>query len=104
MMELRDRAGHPLTPVEWARLRTTRRNYYRICEDRLFGVWISTVWIGIEDQFFETMLRYPRPIGDHFVRYDTEVAARLGHCMAVAFVREQRAMRHRINEYKRKHR
>jgi len=68
--------------------------YRRVLGDHIIGYWISTVWLGIDHgwgdrpMIFETMIWGPSDkILNYQDRYSTEVAARLGHVEAIAWVR-----------------
>lgn len=50
------------------------------------GVWVSTVWIGIEGEVFETMV-FDGVLDGKQWRADTEAQARLNHETAVAEVK-----------------
>jgi hypothetical protein len=58
-----DRQAHPITLARWAFLSGLQEpDYKRVAEDTIGGVWISTVWVGLDMNFmggrpliFETM-------------------------------------------------
>lgn len=89
-----DRAGKPLTTLEWAEVFERRfeedREYHLVGSTHVGDVWISTIWDGIDHNlgegppaFFETVIFGE---GYLFSRYGSEEAALAGHDLAVAFV------------------
>jgi hypothetical protein len=95
-----DRDGKEIELMDWA---TRPRKYRRVLGDHVIGYWISTIWLGLDHTFgrdkliFETMIWAPDDsILNYQERYSTEVAARLGHCDAITWVRERFSLeRHR---------
>jgi hypothetical protein len=96
-MSYYDRAGNPITSAEWAR---RLANEQRVAETEVPGLWISTVWLGLDHSFgggrpliFETMV-FPAKGSDvtswgelDSDRYSTEAEALAGHA---AFVEKYR--------------
>ena len=92
-----DRDGKPISHREWGRLRQ-REDYYRVAQHRLNGLWVSTVWLGINHEgrpdapplIFETMV-FPDDAAasdwDYQDRYSTLPQARVGHERVVAAIR-----------------
>jgi hypothetical protein len=82
-----DRAGHPITLVEWAALQGT--DYRWVARTRWRRYHISTIWLGMNlpfaSQIYESMIFYRhkhrRGIGIDVeqVRYATETVAVQGH-------------------------
>ena len=95
-----DRNGNEISPADMA---MKPPKYRRVLEDYVLGYWISTVWLGIDHGWghglaiFETMIWDPhKEILDYQERYGTEVAARVGHCNAITWVRTNFSLeRHR---------
>lgn len=80
-----DRQGQPLTVLEWARL-FENRTYAVIQQNGFKNLFLSTVWLGINNNFFgrgppvifETMIFWGDEPGPMW-RYCTEAAARRNH-------------------------
>jgi hypothetical protein len=102
----RDRQGRPLNAHAWAVLHNMLR-YKRVAVTRLTTpqgepVRVSTVWLGLDmgvyeqPQIFETMVLTDdetyRSVGDLCWRYGDEPTARIGHELAVGYVREGKAL------------
>lgn len=94
-----DREGHPIDLDQWADL-FGNDDYRRVAEDRIAGMWVSTVWLGIDHNFrpddppliFETMVFDHSEHGERLVeldcgRYPSEAAAVAGHTEVVADLR-----------------
>src|SRR3954462_13302268 len=85
-----DRQGKEIEFVDWA---TRAPKYRRVLGDHVVGYWISTIWLGLDHSFgnkriFETMIWSPDDVTLNYQeRYATEVAARVGHCEAITWVR-----------------
>jgi len=93
MSDMYDRFGKPIESNEWSRLRQIRD--YKIVKQETLpnGVWVSTVWLGLDHQYedggvpliFETMV-FPKD-GTHeevdMERYSTEEEAINGHLAIV---------------------
>ncbi len=86
MSEFYDREGHEITMQRWGAL-LKGDDYRVIAQDRpVEGVLVSTVWLGLDHQFFtsgpplifETMV-FGGPLDEYQQRYSTEDAARRGH-------------------------
>lgn len=79
-----DWQGRPIDQAQWSRLFDDERH---IGDDRIGGVHVSTVWVGIgfgdPPLIFETML-FGGPLDEHCERYATEREARAGHARWVA--------------------
>lgn len=82
-----DREGRPITLEEWAGL-LRDQTYKRVAESNVGDLWVSTVWVGIDDYtgsklIYETMVfRVGTEIGEPVegpVRYATYGAAKAGH-------------------------
>lgn len=106
-----DKDGHQIDPLQWGVLMEDR-DYAQIGEDYIAGaVRISTVWLGINQDFsgseqpmiYETMF-FGGPLDSWtFGRYTSEEAAKEAHGLAVAmwhdpgFMREVEILvRHRL--------
>jgi len=84
-----DPAGQvvPATRNEWAKLMNDEQAR-RIAEDTLsHDIYVSTVFVGIYDQFFETMVFGIDMVGEYQWRYDTIEEAREGHLRVVEAMR-----------------
>jgi hypothetical protein len=81
-----DRAGRPISLMEWVALFGDSEGR-RVGYDELYGYQVSTVWLGIDHNFgagppliFETMVFGPEGGFDvDCRRYSTEDQARTGH-------------------------
>ena len=87
-----DRNGMPISSDEWClRLRPEEQ---RVALDKLEGSEVSTVWLGLDHQFypggppliFETMV-FGGPLDEEMDRYSTLEQAVKGHADMVAKVR-----------------
>lgn len=91
-----DRQGKPIPVEEWA-LKLADRQYTRIGENYIGPYRVSTVWLGLNHNFFgsgpalifETII-FPMETGVMH-RYPTEAAALDGHDQAVAWIKERMA-------------
>jgi hypothetical protein len=90
MMTHRDRQGNPMEFEAWVEAfhKTDRRILTTEFGKDHHGCrqFVSTVWIGIEGQVFETMV-FGGELDGYQVRYDTEHEARLGHVSVLNKVR-----------------
>jgi hypothetical protein len=89
-----DRRGWPISMTAWS-LRHGDVNYRVVAQDRLRGWLVSTVWLGLDHNFFgqgpplifETMVFAPEGglLGneEYCERYATEEEARAGHYQAL---------------------
>lgn len=103
--------GQPVTEDEWHRLwevkHSARRgdpesspdtDPSRIGSDHVGGLWVSTVWLGLDHSFgegpplvFETMVFSDGTSNDLFcARYSTPAEAKEGHDRVVSWLREGR--------------
>lgn len=81
-----DRHGNPLDALGWADLHH-KEEYIRVAWVELYGIEISTVWLGINHNhwregapiIFETMLFGWAPLDGWTARYETEADAVFGH-------------------------
>lgn len=90
-MKCYDRNGNEIDHIKWA---MSAQKYRRVLQDHVIGYWISTIWLGLDHGWdgrlaiFETMIWDPNDkILNYQDRYSNEVAARLGHCEAITWVR-----------------
>lgn len=92
-----DRQGNPLTLEEWSE-RFNDPEAKRVAETTVGGIWISTVWLGLDHGWcggmpviFETMA-FALGVGWSELesrRYTTEAAALAGHEEVVAIARRR---------------
>ena len=82
-----NRKGRPIEVLEWAKLHN-QFDYVSIAKTHANGLYVSTVWLGIDHRFgegapliFETMVF---PGERHVERYVTEEEAKAGHETIVA--------------------
>lgn len=73
-----DRNGSPLGLLEWAKMFEDREYQVLRQSDAADDVEVSTVWLGLEDKRFETMI-FGGSRNDETWRYFTEAEARQGH-------------------------
>ena len=86
----------PLELMEWARKFETRTDpdgEWRVGEDEIGEVSVSTVWLGLDHSFgngppliFETMIFGGEHDGEEW-RYSTKEQALLGHAAALELVK-----------------
>lgn len=95
-----DRAGHPISLGEWARLRGIP-SYHRVDRAEIGSYVVSTVWLGLDHGFsvggppiiFETMVFASPDLETGMLnelemrRYATEEEARRGHEELVTLIR-----------------
>lgn len=89
---LYDRDGVQIDMVQWSLLFEDKA-YCRVAFDEIEGVSVSTVWLGIDHNFygdgppliFETMI-FGRELDQEQWRYATEYDARVGHQKACDLV------------------
>ena len=94
-----DRSGKPISPERFAVL--YKSNYFRVAEDTIGNLWISTVWLGINHEFrenlppiiFETMIfkaegKDRTKTEVYQMRYSDEQEAFAGHLIAVQYAKE----------------
>lgn len=90
-----DREGRPLDLWQWAAMFEDGAAR-RVAEDDVGGVWVSTVWLGLDHSFgtsprpliFETMC-FGGPLDQEPRRYATEAEALAGHAEVVTLVRHE---------------
>lgn len=92
-----DMDGNPITQAQWvAGFESRDRQIAKT--DFPDGVWVSTVWLGIDHRFggvgapliFETMI-FEGPLDGEQWRYSTRERALAGHARAVALVEAHQA-------------
>lgn len=107
-----DKEGNPIDARRWAELHGDD-SYMRIGEERMPGMWVSTVWLGINHNFapqgppilFETMI-FGGPFDTECWRYSTEVEAMAGHIAIVSMLKYGRVLEtaaRQIEDGKRRH-
>lgn len=93
-----DKQGNPIPPERWGQLHDDE-GYMRVGSDHICGVWVSTVWVGIDMNYtrqgppipFETMVFSKFDYLDlECWRYATEEEAREGHQTVVNALRDGR--------------
>lgn len=94
-LRYRNRKGEGITFADWIEA-FADQEYRRVAEDTIDGVWISTVWLGLDHGYnpehpliFETMCFDHSGQGrsfDYQDRHSTEEQALKGHAEAVAAV------------------
>lgn len=98
-----DREGQPMEMMAWAQ-KFGDRDYQTVAQHWVRGWMVSTVWLGINHNFwggtpliFETMIFPPGDEAgedgirseDYQERYSTEEAAQAGHDRAIAWLGEK---------------
>lgn len=90
-----NRAGEPITFLEYARLQTEDPEYYRVALDVIDDIELSTVWLGIsfEDppEIFETRIKRLSTGEYRMFRYATEAHAREIHAVLCTGLRDRKA-------------
>jgi hypothetical protein len=94
-----DRAGNPLSLMEWCEMfeaRTTGDTYHLVALSTGYGYRVSTVWTGIDYSFgvgpplyYETMIFNEDGPAGYQVRHGSEEEAIAGHKEAVKYLRYQ---------------
>jgi hypothetical protein len=76
----RDKYGNPISVESWALL-IENREYSTVGETTVGGLDVSTVWIGLDNAHFETMVfdQESNSLEQYTQRYDTLAEARKGH-------------------------
>lgn len=95
MSDYYDRQGAPLSLEGWCAL-LRDHDYRRVALDYIGDVKVSTVWLGLDHNYFgdgpplifETMV-FGGPMDQDPYRWSTEEEAKAGHDMAVDAVRLQ---------------
>lgn len=115
MASFYDRQGRPIDLFTWGGL-IEDRNYQRVAETTIGRYWISTVWLGLDHNFwhpgnppliFETMIfdedrvivdmfgfAYHDVVDELTTRYLTEADALLGHDRIVGLIADIDAVNH----------
>jgi hypothetical protein len=92
MIDKTDKFGRPLGLMEWAEL-LENRAYAQIGNDMGSGLRVSTVWVGLQGDRFETMVfdELNRRPGDGLSQYERRYAtlneAEVGHAKVIEEVK-----------------